>query len=116
MDQPKASFVCCRYGDRLKRLEELTLIALSDLVTDWRTKKGTPFDPESGLHDVTVSIISSLVILVDTCSEVRDQQVLFHSLQRFSGSEILDSSMSESPWPTRILGPWIPCPFYTIGT
>ncbi len=50
-----------RYGERLLKLEDLTLAALSDLIDDWRSKKGRPIDPQNALHDVTVSIISSLV-------------------------------------------------------
>ena len=71
----EADVIHCRYGDRLLRLEELTLVALSDLIADWRSKKGTPFDPYPGLHDVTVSIISSLVSILRTRQKDNDLEL-----------------------------------------
>ena len=50
-----------RYGERLLKLEDISLAAIKEMVDEWKTLNGKPFDPQQSVHDVTSKIITSLV-------------------------------------------------------
>ena len=50
-----------RYGERLLRLEELSLNAIKETVEYWKSFDGKPFDPQQSIHDLVARIITTLV-------------------------------------------------------
>ena len=51
----------CRYGERLLRLEELSLNAIKETTEHWKSFEGKPFDPQQSIHDLVARIITTLV-------------------------------------------------------
>ena len=50
-----------RYGEKLLKLEDISLEALKKMVDDWKIHDRKPFDPQQSIHDLTGKIITSLV-------------------------------------------------------
>ena len=50
-----------RYGEKLLKLEDISLEALKEMTDEWKTQDGKPFDPQQSIHDLTGKIITSLV-------------------------------------------------------
>ena len=57
-----------RYGERLLRLEELSLASIKEMVEYWKSFEGKPFNPQQSIHNLVGKIITSLV---NTSSNVR---------------------------------------------
>ena len=53
--------IISRYGEKLLKLEDISLEALKEMVDDWKRREGKPFDPQQSIHDLTGKIITSLV-------------------------------------------------------
>ena len=50
-----------RYGERLLKLEELSLQAIKEMTEQWKSMEGKPFDPQQSIHDAVGKIITALV-------------------------------------------------------